>query len=154
MLLILLTDVAHNVLSWLHAQDGRRPLCRLRTLRHGAGLVLHPGRLEYKGSELQQGSFAGHTPICGHHGAALTKLLTQSTIPDFRPKSRGCLAQDPWNFGKNKVSRHGLFDEYRLAVVPVILGSGRTLFGRSLNELKLKLLEARPLSSGAVNPSL
>jgi dihydrofolate reductase len=48
------------------------------------------------------------------------------------------------------LTRHGLFDEYRLAVAPVILGSGRTLFGRGLSELKLKLLEARPLSSGAV----
>jgi len=48
------------------------------------------------------------------------------------------------------LTRHGLFDEYRLAVAPVILGSGKTLFGRGLSELKLKLLEARPLSSGAV----
>ena len=48
------------------------------------------------------------------------------------------------------LTRHGLFDEYRLAVAPLVIGSGKTLFGRGHGELKLKLLEARPLSSGAV----
>ena len=43
-----------------------------------------------------------------------------------------------------------LFDEYRLCVAPVILGSGRTLFGRGLDTQKLKLLEARALSNGGV----
>jgi len=43
-----------------------------------------------------------------------------------------------------------LFDEYRLAVVPVILGKGRRLFNHGLNYQKLKLLEARPLSTGGV----
>ena len=48
------------------------------------------------------------------------------------------------------LTRHGLFDEYCLAVAPVILGSGKMLFGGGLSKLKLKLLEARPLLSGAV----
>jgi dihydrofolate reductase len=43
----------------------------------------------------------------------------------------------------------GLFDEYRIGVVPIVLGSGKPLFGRNLR-LKLKLLEARPFGSGCV----
>ena len=44
----------------------------------------------------------------------------------------------------------GLFDEYRLALAPVILGTGRTLFGRNFARQRLKLLESRPISTGGV----
>ena len=43
-----------------------------------------------------------------------------------------------------------LFDEYRLCVVPVFLGKGRRLFNEGLPYQKLKLLEARSLSTGGV----
>ncbi len=46
--------------------------------------------------------------------------------------------------------RERLFDEYRLALAPVVLGEGKPLFGRGTSPGKLKLLEARSLSSGAV----
>jgi dihydrofolate reductase len=48
------------------------------------------------------------------------------------------------------LTRAGLFDEYRLVLAPVVLGTGRTLFDRGLGEFGLKLVEARTVSSGAV----
>jgi dihydrofolate reductase len=57
-------------------------------------------------------------------------------------------------FGSAKLSeslmKADLFDEYRLCVSPVLLGKGTLLFKEGIPMQKLKLLEARPLDSGAV----
>jgi len=57
-------------------------------------------------------------------------------------------------FGSGNLSatilEQGLYDEYRLCLVPVVLGSGKQLFGRKLSRLRMKLLESRPLASGSV----
>ena len=46
--------------------------------------------------------------------------------------------------------RHGLFDEYRIALARVVMGRGKALFGRDLKESRMKLVEARPLPSGCI----
>ena len=46
--------------------------------------------------------------------------------------------------------RGGLVDEYRICLTPLLLGTGNPLFKTSPERQKLKLLEARPLKSGAV----
>jgi dihydrofolate reductase len=48
------------------------------------------------------------------------------------------------------LTQHNLFDEYRIAIVPVILGRGAPLFPANSNRLSLKLLDSRTLSNGCV----
>ena len=43
------------------------------------------------------------------------------------------------------LSRHGLFDEYRIGVVPVTLGAGVPLFKTAADQLTLRLVQTRPL---------
>lgn len=47
--------------------------------------------------------------------------------------------------------RHGLIDEYRVLVSPVILGRGNPMFQEARDRLRLKLLKAEAWSSGVVS---
>jgi dihydrofolate reductase len=46
--------------------------------------------------------------------------------------------------------RHGLIDEYRIGVVPVVLGGGKPLFKAVADRRQMKLTEAKPFRSGVV----
>ena len=45
---------------------------------------------------------------------------------------------------------HGLIDEYRVFVEPVVLGTGKRLFEPGATPTALRLVESRPLGKGAV----
>jgi dihydrofolate reductase len=47
--------------------------------------------------------------------------------------------------------RHGLVDEYRVAVYPVLLGQGKRLFPEGLAATRLQLVSATTLSSGVLS---
>jgi len=49
---------------------------------------------------------------------------------------------------------HGLVDELRLMVFPVVLGSGKRLFGPSVEKTPLKLTDSMTVGDGIANPHL
>jgi dihydrofolate reductase len=48
------------------------------------------------------------------------------------------------------LTKHGLIDEYRIGLNPLVLGGGTPMFKPSDERMRLKLLEARPMQSGVV----
>jgi dihydrofolate reductase len=48
------------------------------------------------------------------------------------------------------LAEHALIDEYRLAVYPLVLGSGKKLFSDGFTTSELDLADNRPLASGVV----
>lgn len=82
MTLILLTDIAHNFLSWFHAATLADGSCAdFGTLRIVEDLLTIPGRLEFKGSELRKVALLESHPFAPHMRTALYKLLMKSSIP-------------------------------------------------------------------------
>src|SRR5215831_7990565 len=80
----------------------------------------------------------------------LVKDNMVATIQDLKRQGDGNI----FVFGSADLSaclmKEGLFDEYRIGLAPVVIGRGKTLFGRDLKELRMKLIETRRLSSGCV----
>jgi dihydrofolate reductase len=88
-----------------------------------------------------------------HAEWANTRLVTSSAEEEVaRLKEQS--GKDMFIFGSadlaSTLSRQGLIDEYRLGVAPVILGGGNPLFKPGPDQLKLQLLDARPLKTGCV----
>jgi len=74
-------------------------------------------------------------------------------VPDTVARLKRESAKDIFLFGSADLAAslipHGLIDEFRIAVNPLILGGGAPLFKHG-ERVKLKLLDARPLSTGIV----
>ncbi len=81
-----------------------------------------------------------------------TSIITNAVAGITKLKGEG--NGDMYVFGSGNLSeslmKAGLFDEYRLCIVPVLLGKGRLLFNHGVPRQKFDLTEARPLSTGAV----
>jgi dihydrofolate reductase len=79
-------------------------------------------------------------------------------VPKLDAKAVARLKQQPGKdlliFGSgslvSQLSEHGLIDEYRFVVCPVLLGQGRTLLGDLSKRVSLKLLEAQAFTTGNV----
>jgi len=82
-----------------------------------------------------------------------TRLIKSDLVNEIQAlKNQG--DKNTFVFGSANLSatltEHGLFDEYRIALAPVILGRGKPLFGPLPARQSLKLLEARTLSNSCV----
>jgi len=81
------------------------------------------------------------TLIKGNVAEEITKLKQQP-------------GQDILIFGSgdlvNTLMQHDLIDEYRLMVFPVVVGSGKRLFGDEIETTVLRLVETKTLGSGVV----
>jgi dihydrofolate reductase len=71
-------------------------------------------------------------------------------IPKLKQEGDGIMFVFGSGILSESLMKANLFDEYRLCVVPVFLSKGRRLFNEGLPYQKLKLLEARSLSTGGV----
>lgn len=82
-----------------------------------------------------------------------TRLVTGDAAVQVRAvKEHGSKAIFVFGSGKlcATLFAAGLFDEVRIGLIPTVIGSGATLFGRDLTCTKMKLLEARELENGCV----
>jgi dihydrofolate reductase len=82
-----------------------------------------------------------------------TRLVRQDAAAEVA-KLKNASGRNLFVFGSAELSatfiRHDLFDEYRLCVVPVVLGAGTPLFKPSAERKRMKLRESRTLKSGGV----
>lgn len=82
-----------------------------------------------------------------------TRLLkgdAVETVKDLKAED----GKDVYVFGSadllSSLLKAGLVDEYRVCLVPVVLGGGTPLFKPQDNEVRMRLDSARPLKSGGV----
>jgi dihydrofolate reductase len=82
-----------------------------------------------------------------------TRVVRDDAVGEVA-KLKSALGKNLYVFGSADLSatltQHDLFDEYRLCVVPVLLGAGTPLFKPGGERKRMKLRETRPLKSGGV----
>lgn len=135
----------------------------IEQLKSAGGLLF--GRLTY---ELMAGYWPNETGEVADFMNALPKFVFSRTLSGsdwtntaiYKDDVAGTVARlkretakDIFLFGSADLSAdliaHGLIDEYRIGVCPVLLGKGTLLF-KPGKRLKLKLIDSRPLSTGIV----
>jgi dihydrofolate reductase len=82
-----------------------------------------------------------------------TKLLKRGLAAEVR-KMKNDPGPDMVILGSGSIvsqlAQHNLIDEFQIAVIPVVLGKGRTMFGGVNEKLNLKLTKSRIFGNGNV----
>jgi dihydrofolate reductase len=80
----------------------------------------------------------------------LVKGRAEEEVPRLKEEA----GKDLFIFGSanltGSLTNHGLIDEYRIGLNPLVLGTGTPMFKPSDERVRLKLLEARPFQSGVL----
>jgi dihydrofolate reductase len=88
--------------------------------------------------------------ITGWNNTTLIKKNASAEIARLKSEGDG----DLYVFGSADLSttfiNDDLFDEYRIGIAPVILGSGRPLFKKGISSRNLSVVSTQQLSSGGV----
>jgi dihydrofolate reductase len=85
---------------------------------------------------MEEASWSNSTLIDGDVAGAVSKL---------RQEPGGNILVNGSAQLVRELTRHGLVDEYRLMVFPVVLGGGKRLFAGASDTTALRLVEARPV---------
>jgi dihydrofolate reductase len=136
----------------------------LEQLRTAETLVF--GRVTYQGMAAHWKTATDDVAVLMN---SLPKVVFSNTIKDADWNKTMLVHSDPvahiqqlkqttrgniFVFGSGKLSRTltaaGLFDEYRIGIVPILLGKGGTLFGAQADRVPLKLLGSQTFQSGFV----
>jgi dihydrofolate reductase len=136
----------------------------IEQLRAAGGLLF--GRVTYAGMAAYWSSASGEIAELMN---ALPKFVVSTTLASADWNNSRLLrvdveaevarlkqqpGQDLFVFGSAKLCatlmRSGLIDEYRLCLTPIVLGAGQPLFKALPEPQRMRLLEARALSSGGV----
>ena len=82
-----------------------------------------------------------------------TTLISENASDEIR-RLKATGGKDLYVFGSANLSEtfinDNLFDEYRIGIAPVILGSGRPLFRQGISTKNLTLVSSKPLLTGGV----
>src|SRR6266446_1826379 len=126
----------------------------LEQLSSAGGLLF--GRITYEGMAAYWKTATGKIVVSRTLERANwtnTKLIGGNVVAEIQKlKQQG--NGNTFVFGSANLSatllEHALFDEYRIAIAPVLLGRGKPLFPPNSHRLNLKLLDSRILSNGCV----
>jgi dihydrofolate reductase len=161
----------HGEMSWAHANQQDEEWNAFVAQNAGGGGALVLGRVTY---ELMAGFWPTPAaletmPVVAERMNNLPKVLFSQTMDEATWNNttliKGDMAaavrelkrtpgEDMVILGSGSIvaqlAQTGLIDEYQLVVNPVVLGTGRTLFGGVQEKLNLKLTKTRAFGNGNV----
>ncbi len=111
-----------------------------RTDEASGGIYFNGTRKYVVSNTLDKANWNNTTVLKGNMAEEVTKLKQQEG-PDIVVHGSATLVQS--------LLEHDLIDRIRLLLYPVVVGTGKRLFKEG-STMSLKLVEARPLSSGVV----